>query len=140
MMAFFAVIDTNIIISALLSSHDDAATVQVVAKMFSNELIPLYNNEILNEYHTVLKRKKFSFTPAIVDNMLSFITKCGINVNASLTNEILPDIKDLPFYEIAYEKQDIGAYLITGNIKHFPSKPFIVTANQFLSIILNKLP
>ena len=31
------------------------------------------------------------------------------------------------------------AYLVTGNIKHFPTKPFIVTPRQMLDIILSAL-
>lgn len=34
-MACYAVIDTNVLVSALLSSHDDAATVKVVSKISS---------------------------------------------------------------------------------------------------------
>ena len=33
------------------------------------------------------------------------------------------------------EKQDKGAYLVTGNLKHFPKEPFIVTARQFIDIM-----
>jgi predicted nucleic acid-binding protein len=36
-MIFYAVIDTNVLISALLSSREDAATVQVVSKVLSGE-------------------------------------------------------------------------------------------------------
>ncbi len=42
-MTFYAVIDTNLLVSALLSSHDDAATVLVVGKLFSGEVIPLFS-------------------------------------------------------------------------------------------------
>jgi len=34
--------------------------------------------------------------------------------------------------------QEEDAYLVTGNIKHFPIKPFIVTANQMLAILDEK--
>lgn len=47
---------------------------------------------------------------------------------------ILPDLKDLPFYEVVMEKRDDGAYLVTGNIKHFPKEPYIVTPREFLDI------
>jgi hypothetical protein len=40
-MIAYAVIDTNVIVSAMLSSHDDAATVRVVEKLFTGEIIPL---------------------------------------------------------------------------------------------------
>lgn len=50
----------------------------------------------------------------------------------------LPDTKDLPFYEVVMEKREENAYLVTGNLKHFPSEPFIVTARQMLDILDGK--
>ena len=44
-------------------------------------------------------------------------------------------MKDLPFYEVVLEKRDKDAYLVTGNIKHFPKEFFIVTASQMLDIL-----
>lgn len=41
-MICYAVIDTNVLVSALLSSHTDAATVQVIGRMISGEIIPVY--------------------------------------------------------------------------------------------------
>ena len=32
-------------------------------------------------------------------------------------------------------KRDENAHLVTGNIKHFPKEPFIVTPNELLDII-----
>jgi len=134
-MIAYAVIDTNVIISAMLSSHDDAATVQVVGKLFTGEIIPLYSEEILDEYYDVLHRDKFPFPADQINGMLSAIERYGIRVDAALSGETLPDMKDLPFYEVVLEKRDDGAYLVTGNIKHFPKKPFIVTASQMLDIL-----
>ena len=119
----------------MLSSHDDAATVLVVGKLFSGEVIPLFSNEILGEYNEVLKRAKFHFSEEIVSKLLQTIEKYGERVVATPTGELLPDMKDLPFYEVVVEKQEDAAYLVTGNIKHFPKKPFIVTAKEFLDIL-----
>ena len=47
MMKCYAVIDTNVLVSALLSSHDDAATVQVIGRLFSGEVVPLFSEDIL---------------------------------------------------------------------------------------------
>lgn len=58
-MTCYAVIDTNVLVSALASSHDDAATVLVVGKLFSGEVIPLFSDEILKEYNEVFRRTKF---------------------------------------------------------------------------------
>ncbi len=56
-MICYAVIDTNVLVSALLSSRNDTATVVVIEKVFLGEVIPLYSSEILNEYRDVLMRK-----------------------------------------------------------------------------------
>jgi putative PIN family toxin of toxin-antitoxin system len=134
-MPCYAVIDTNVLVSALLSSHDDAATVLVVGKLFSGEVIPLFSNEIIKEYNEVLRRKKFRFSEDAISRLLQTIEKYGERVVPTPTGELLPDMKDLPFYEVVVEKQENNAYLITDNMKHFPIKPFIVTANEFLDIL-----
>jgi putative PIN family toxin of toxin-antitoxin system len=134
-MVYYAVIDTNVLVSALLSSHDDAATVLVVGKLFAGEVIPLFSDEIIQEYNEVLRRKKFHFSEEAVSMLLKTIEKYGERVVPAPTGELLPDMKDLPFYEVVAEKQDGDAYLVTGNMKHFPTKPFIVTAKEFLDIL-----
>jgi len=136
-MILYAVIDTNVLVSALLSGNKDAATVQVIAKLFSKEVIPLFSREILDEYNEVLRRKKFKFSEDMVSTLIDVIEKIGEMVVPNPSGEILIDMKDLPFYEVVLSKQDKGVYLVTGNMKHFPNKPFIVTANEFLDI-LNK--
>lgn len=136
-MKCYAVIDTNVLVSALLSSHDDAATVQVVGKLFSGEIMPLYSEEIMEEYINVLHRKKFRFSEETIKILISAIREHGISVEPTASGVVLPDMKDLPFYEVVLEKRDDNAYLVTGNIKHFPQEPFIVTANQLLDILQN---
>lgn len=134
-MTCYAVIDTNVLVSALLSSHENAATVQVVNRLFSGDVIPVFSDDILAEYNEVLRRKKFHFSEDVVCTLLNTITSIGENVTPSPSGEILPDMKDLPFYEVVLEKEADNAYLITGNIKHFPDKPNIVTAREFLTIL-----
>ena len=46
----YAVIDTNVLVAALLSPHPDSATVQVVSAISNSGIRPLYNKEILTEY------------------------------------------------------------------------------------------
>lgn len=36
------------------------------------------------------------------------------------------------------ERKEEEAYLVTGNIKHFPDEPFIVTPRQMLDIFLKE--
>lgn len=44
-----------------------------------------------------------------------------------------PDPKDIVFYEIAISKEN--AYLVTGNIKHFPVRSFIVSPAEMVEIL-----
>ena len=69
-MKIYAVIDTNVIVSALLSHYNDTATVVLMRKIIRGEVIPLYNESILNEYIEVLNRKKFSFTESMISATL----------------------------------------------------------------------
>lgn len=137
-MICYAVIDTNVLVSALLSSNPEAATVQLAARMLGGEIIPVYSDEILQEYQEVLGRKKFGFDLVLIDNLLNAVKKYGISVYPHSTGTVLPDMKDLPFYEVVMEKRDDEAYLVTGNLKHFPVEPFIITARQMLDILDGK--
>ena len=97
-----------------------------------------FNGEPLPEYREVLLRPKFHFTEEIVSDVIDTITEKGVYVDADSIDIELPDPKDRVFYEVVMEKRkDENAYLVTGNIKHFPVKPFIVTPRQLLDIILS---
>ena len=137
-MTCYAVIDTNVLVSALLSKYGDAATVQLVGRLLIGEIVPVYSREIIKEYREVLGRKKFQFDPDMLRYIILTIEKYGILVEPSATGMILPDMKDLPFYEVVMEKREDNAYLVTGNLKHFPTKPFIVTSRQMLNILDGK--
>ena len=45
----------------------------------------------------------------------------------------MPDEKDRPFYEVSLSLED--SFLVTGNLKHFPVTPKVVTPSQFIAII-----
>lgn len=133
---YYAVIDTNVLVAAMLSSKVDSATVLVINKIISDEVVVLYSQEIIKEYNDVLFRHKLKIDPQLAGRLIEKIIDSGKVIDPHKTNEILPDMKDLPFYEVVMEeKKDDGAYLVTGNMKHFPSKPFIVTPREFLDII-----
>lgn len=130
-----AVIDTNVLVSALLSENPDSATVQVLRKILKGEIVPLFSRDIMSEYSSVLNRSKFGFDSETVDILLTAISEKGIEIEPKPTGATLPDMFDLPFYEVAVEKRDESAYLVTGNLKHFPKEPFIVTARKLLEIM-----
>ncbi len=134
-MRYYAVFDTNVLISSLLTKRTDTATAKVVDAIYSGDIVPLYNQEILNEYNEVLHRKKFSFSEERIQKILLMIRQFGLAVNPSPTGEILVDMDDLVFYEIVMEKRNDEAYLITGNIRHFPKRDFIVTPSEMVEIV-----
>lgn len=134
-MICYAIIDTNVLVSALLSSKEDAATVQIIGKVIIGEIVPVYSNLITKEYREVLSRKRFGFSGDVINYLLSAIEKYGILIDPAPSGVILPDMKDLPFYEVVLEKRNDETYLVTGNIKHFPKEPFIVTPRELLDIL-----
>ena len=134
-MRVYAVIDTNVLVSSLLTRNRDAATARVVDAVADGYIVPLYSKDILNEYTDVLGRLKFPFSEASIHQLIKMIKVLGIPVDPLPTGEVLPDMDDLIFYEVAMEKQDEGAYLVTGNMRHFPKRTFIVTPAEMMDII-----
>jgi putative PIN family toxin of toxin-antitoxin system len=137
-MKYYAVIDTNVLISAMLKWQSVPGNILEFA--IDGMIVPVLNRDIVKEYKTVLSRPKFGFTEDIVTDIIDSLENVGFYVDAETIDVKLPDPKDRIFYEVVMEerkKQD--AYLVTGNIKHFPVEPFIVTPRQMLDIILKDL-
>ena len=132
----YAVIDTNVFVSALFSKNINVATVKVLDAIFQGKIVPLYNDEIITEYEEVLHRSKFHFTPSLVNKYLKSICKMGISSERVHSDEVFPDQDDVVFYEVALSKED--AYLVTGNTKHFPKTPIVVTPAEMMEILQRK--
>ena len=75
---FFAVIDTNVIVSALISKNLDSNPGKVFRAIVQERIIPLFNDEILAEYRCVLSRPKFHLAPALIETVLKAIIVDGI--------------------------------------------------------------
>ena len=62
----------------------------------------------------------------------------SVNTGTFSCDEPIIDPKDAVFYEVVMEmRQTDEAYLVTGNLKHFPVKHFIVTPREMLDILEN---
>lgn len=129
----YAVIDTNVIVSALLSPHSDSSTALIRSHLLDGSIVPLYNEEIYQEYLHVLHRPKFHLPEALIDGVLDAISAKGITLGRTKTEEVFTDPKDVVFYEVALSKED--SYLVTGNTKHFPATPIVVTPAELLRIL-----
>ena len=128
-----AVIDTNVLVSGLLARNGSSAVVKVFDAMMRGRITPVICDEILSEYSEVLNRPKFGLPSSPVESILTSIRQHGVRAERVQIDESFPDPKDIVFYEIAMANDD--SYLVTGNIKHFPSKPFVVTPAEMLEIM-----
>lgn len=134
-MKYYAVIDTNVLVSAMIRWNSVPGNVVELA--FSGTIVPLLNEQIVKEYREVLKRPKFHLTNEIINSVVDEMERLGIYVDADELDLALPDPKDRIFYAIVMEKRKSeNAYLVTGNIKHFPIKPYVVTPRQMMDIII----
>lgn len=134
-MRYYAVIDTNVLVSAMLKW--DSVPGNILELAFSGVITPVLNDSIVSEYQAVLSRPKFHLPEKVIHDILAEIDHCGVYVDAQEVDVDLPDPKDRVFYEVVMEKRNSDdAYLVTGNIRHFPEKPYIVTPRQMLDIIL----
>lgn len=134
-MKYYVVIDTNVLVSAVLKSHSVPGSIVELA--FDGPIIPILNEAIEKEYREVLSRPKFHLPENLIEGIMSTFHKRAIYVDAEHLDVELPDPKDLVFYEVVMEeRKEEEAYLVTGNIRHFPNRPFIVTPREMLDIIL----
>ena len=135
-MRFYAVIDTNVFVSAAMKP--ESVPGQVLELVLDGVIVPVLNKEIIGEYRDVLLRPKFAFPEQIVKDILNELDDHAVYIDAEPLNVELPDPKDIVFYEVVMEeRKEEDAYLVTGNIKHFPEKPFIVTPRQMIDMILD---
>lgn len=128
-----AVIDTNVLVAVLLSKSEESSVIKLIDAVLDGKIIPLFNNEIVAEYTEVLSRPKFKFDREIRELLVERIVFLGEDADRTAYSESLPDEDDRVFYEVALSTED--AYLVTGNLKHFPKTPIVVTPAQMLDIL-----
>ena len=132
MKKIYAVFDTNVLVSSLMSKRDDSPTVVLLDYVLDDKIVLLYNNEIIAEYDEVLRREKFDFPEERVDAVLEMV-KSGMCLEPTPSEAFFPDPDDAVFYEVALSKE--GSFLVTGNQKHFPVSPIVVTPAEMLQIL-----
>ena len=132
-MSVYAVIDTNVIISSLLTHNQKSPTRIVLDMVREGRIVPMVNSDITEEYREVLSRSKFHFSSCDVSEIMGVFSDRGeIFVPDSLRGEFV-DLNDVIFYE-TYLLKD-GAYLVTGNLKHFPVEPRIIPPVDMVGIL-----
>ena len=122
------VIDTNVIVSALINANGIPA--RILSSILNGNVNILYDNRIIFEYTDVLSRKEFGFNAEIISDIMDYIKHEGEYINADQLKEKFVDETDKKFYEVY--KSGKAQYLITGNIKHFPKEHKIITPKKFI--------
>ena len=126
-----AVVDTNILVSALLkASGPPGAVAQAIRQ---GALQPVVCAEIIEEYVDVLHRPRLDLEPHKVDELIALIEAQAqwVRVPPYLTELKLPDPGDWPFIATALAGE---CPVITGNAKHFPARLGVVvmTAREWV--------
>ena len=110
------VLDTNVIVSAAIGS------VGPPAKIFANLVLggtvhAVTSPSIAAEYREVSRRAKFhryGFPPLWLEYLIEESMRLP---DIGLWPYVCPDPKDTPFIALAHAA---GAWLVTGNLEHFP--------------------
>ena len=122
------VLDTNILISAAWSPGRNASS--ILNAVFAKKFSACYDYRILEEYNRVFHYPKFKFYEWEINAILEPLIKNGISVIA----DPIPDVSfdkdetDRKFYEVA---KYCHAILVTGNLSHYPSDPFVISPSDF---------
>lgn len=98
--------------------------------ILNGSITPLYDEDVIAEYNEVLKRNKFHFDQTKIDYIVTHIKKYGILTSRTTFTEAMPDESDRVFFEITLSVED--SFLVTGNLKHYPKKPQVITPAEFI--------
>jgi putative PIN family toxin of toxin-antitoxin system len=130
------VLDTNVLVSGVLSPHGPPAA--VLRALLTERVRLCFDERILSEYRHVLSRGKFAFDRELVAEVLSFLEAAGFPALAQPLDLVLPDPADQMFIEVAVFSQ--ADFLVTGNLKHFPRSArrgiAVVSPREFLDALL----
>ena len=127
MIAARVVIDTNVLVSALL--NDTGTPAKILRLVTDREIIIVINDEIIHEYDDVLSREKLDIDPDDKIKILAFFREVAMHYEPERSTIEIPDEDDRVFFDTA---DQLGISLITGNTRHFPDKSFVMTPAEFL--------
>jgi putative PIN family toxin of toxin-antitoxin system len=128
------VVDTNIVVSALLQPLGPPAQVLFLAINGSIQLC--ISGTVYGEYEEVIRRPRLRRDENVITATLHTIREKALWVRPTESIRACADPDDDIFLECAQAAR--AAYLVTGNIKDFPASWLdtkIVTARSFLEIM-----
>ena len=127
--------DTNVLVSGLLSPHGRPGTVVDLVSSGAHRIC--FDGRILAEYRDVLSRPRLALPQESVETVLARLVRNGFRLVANPLRVQLPDPDDQPFLEVGVAAS--ADYLVTGNQKHFPIELCrgiaVVSPREFLDAI-----
>jgi|SRR5579863_6192702 len=112
-----AVIDTNVLVSALISPSGNEALLLLVVKQ--GLVRPCFSPAILREYSEVLARPKFAFPADEIASLTNMLQSQGDLLRPAPLAGLSPDPEDDKF--MAARITAHTDFIVTGNRKDFPS-------------------
>ena len=133
------VLDTNVIVSALLVPSGTQASILLLA--LRGHVALYVSLAVLAEYEEVLRRPRLKLDPRYIDAALASIRKIAHLVEPTQALSLSTDESDNRFLECAETAE--ANYLVTGNTRHFPKEyqgVKVVTPRQLLNFLLPFTP
>jgi uncharacterized protein len=132
-----AVVDTNVVVSAMITSRGNEAL--LLRAIHRGWVEPCFSEEILKEYFEVLQRPKFGFATKEVEALLAMMRRQGRLIGSVAPARMSPDPDDDKFIVCALAAR--ARFLVTGNKKHFPEMRsfMIVSAGELLDVLASEL-
>jgi|SRR5271170_3794031 len=129
-----AVLDTNIIVSALLTPAGPLAPILDLAAL--RQFRCYLSEGILDEYADVLARAHLRLDQELVRKSIDRLKRSAIHVAPRKKLQVCSDPADDKFLECALEAR--ADYVVTGNVRHFPTRfqdIRIIIPRQFLTAL-----
>jgi putative PIN family toxin of toxin-antitoxin system len=129
------VIDTNILVSALLQPEGLPAAVLMLA--LSGEVQLCVSAAVFAEYDEVIRRPRLKRSADVIEGTLRSIRKLGVWVKPNVRVEECSDPDDNIFLECAQAGE--ADYLVTGNKRHFPDgwkKTKVIGARELIEFLM----
>ncbi len=127
------VLDTNVLVSALLTRH--VANAAVLDLIVQGSIQPCVSQPILIEYQAVLSDPKFQFDQTATASLIRLLSAVGLLVRPSQRLAVSPHEGDNRFLECAEAAE--AEFVITGNTRHYPKqykRTRVVNAREFLNV------
>jgi putative PIN family toxin of toxin-antitoxin system len=134
------VIDTNVVVSAVLKDKDPEAVLRAVVAHPDWEW--LVSADILDEYRAVLARPKFGLPPDLLHQWITFLETVTVLVEVPVVPQYKPDPGDAKFLACALAAQ--ADWLITGDRDFTQARKLLTTTilsiSQFKTLVCDPSP